>query len=268
MPSDTVVHLSDTEIATILRTLLNPSKRVQCVALANCSVWIKRYGTETPGLWMFLQRMLAKVIPIDFLRPSPVLPAALMVEREARRIEQFSCSGFPTPRVLYRSGNILILTDSGSTIATHLKALRSNEPEAHDALLIHCAAELGKLHAAGLCHGRPHPRDFTLQGDHIGYLDFEEEPDAVMSLAAAQARDMLLLCLQIGSLAVNGTATLSRAFEAWSAEAPASSVRYLARIAKVMRLILPLARVVRRFGNGADVQRFVTAMTFLCYVQT
>lgn len=268
MPSDTVAHLSDTEIDTILRTLLNPSKRVQCVALENCSVWIKRYGTESPGRWMFLQRILAKVIPIAFLRPSPILPSALMVERETRRIEQFSCSGFPTPRVLYRSGNILILTDSGSTVASRLKALRPTEPVAHDALLVQCAAELGKLHAAGLCHGRPHPRDFTLHSGHIGYLDFEEEPDAVMPLPAAQARDMWLMCLQIGSLAVNGTATLSRAYDAWSAAAPAGSVHYLARIAKIMRLLLPLARIVRRFGNGSDIQRFVTAMTFLSYVQT
>src|SRR5690606_39575859 len=66
------------------------------------------------------------------------------------------------------------------------------------AMLVEMAGALGRVHARGLCHGRPHPRDLFRTADgRWGYLDFEEEPEASMPLAAAQAREVWLMFMEI-----------------------------------------------------------------------
>ncbi len=84
-----------------------------------------------------------------------------MADREERKMSAFQQAGFQVPRIVYRQGAVMVLSDVAPIIQDRLDQLRRNEPQGHDALLVHCARALGEAHAAGLCHGRPHPRDFS-----------------------------------------------------------------------------------------------------------
>ncbi|MEP7456577.1 serine/threonine protein phosphatase [Phyllobacterium sp. SB3] len=239
--------------------------RVQRVILRDGVVWIKRYGTERTRLGQYLHLALSKVLPLPFLRPSPQLSPPEMVLREINLIEKFRVRGFLAPNIVAAFDNVLVLGDAGETVANRLKAI-GKDAGARNALLSQCAGELGQVHAKGLCHGRPHPRDMFIAGERIGFLDFEEDPVSVMPLAVAQARDMWLLSMQIAT--VDGTDAVKAAYVAWKAMAPSAAVEELGKIVRILQPFLPIARTIRRFMTAKDIYRFALATGYLAMLIT
>ena len=198
MPNDVVdikngPSLPSEDAATLLAALVSDARRVQAVTLSCGTVWIKRHGDKGRRAIVAVQNAVARVFRLPFMRPSPAKTAEGMVQRDLRRIAKYSQAGVPTAAVIYSSGSAIVLSDIAPTVQQQLRSLRDADPAAHDALLVFCAGELGRLHGAGLCHGRPYPRDMFIRGDRLGFIDFEEEPEAVMPMETAQARDLWLL---------------------------------------------------------------------------
>src|SRR5690606_41218191 len=65
-------------------------------------------------------------------------------------------------------------------------------PRARGARRAPPAAASTDVHRRGGYLSQPWPRNLTVHEGGIGFLDFEEDPGEVMSLAHAQARDWLL----------------------------------------------------------------------------
>lgn len=262
----TSFELTAKDIETLLAILVGGQKRVERVALSCRTVWIKRYGTEKPTWWRHLQSGLSRLIPLPYLRPSPCLSPVDMAERERRRIRLFEENGIATPKVLHASRGAMVLADVGMTVHARLRQLKDIDHVAHDDLLVACASELGRLHGAGLCHGRPYPRDMFFAGNRLGFMDFEEEPQTVMPLETAQARDIWLLFLQIASNARLGRATYDRAYAAWKNQAPEAAIADLGRMTGFLGYFLSLARLIGRLHMGSDLQRFIVATGYLTTV--
>ncbi|WP_083639504.1 BUD32 family EKC/KEOPS complex subunit [Xaviernesmea oryzae] len=250
----------------MLAALAGSSKRVQRVALSGGrALWIKRYEGLTPSLLRgtMLRRLAARLGPnARMLAPSPRLSAEASAQGEKRRIEALAAAGFRVPRILYQGPAALVLSDLGPNVLALMKALSPVDPQGHDALLVRCARELGRLHAAGLCHGRPHPRDFALDSQGFGFLDLEEDPAAVMPMPLAQARDFWLLFLQVASRAL-ARETLEQALAAWRENRPNAAETALDDIIPMLARFLPLARFALRLRRGADIDRFILATDYL-----
>jgi hypothetical protein len=103
-------------------------------------------------------------------------------------------------------------------------------------------------------------------GPRLGFMDFEEEPQSVMPLATAQARDIWLLFLQIATSARLGTETRDRAYEAWSRHAPPQAIAELRRMTRFLAGFLSIARLIGRVHMGSDLQRFIIATSYLVTV--
>lgn len=257
------VELEDEDIAALMQALLTSTGRVQRLALSHGVVWIKRQGTEKPSWWISSQRFVSRLLPYSFLKPSPILKPKAMMEREKRRMLAFAEKGVPAPQIVYASDTAVVLDDVGPTVQRTLGLMRAEHDPGHDTLLITCAQALGELHAAGLCHGRPHVRDFFQRDGRIGFMDFEEEPEAVMPLETAQARDIWLLFLPLSTLAQDGEKTLAAAYHAWASRAPAAAIAELRRLTMILGRFLPLARLIGRVQMGSDLRRFIVATDFL-----
>ena len=257
---------TEKDMETLLLVLARGTRRVEPVEMSFGTVWVKRYGTERAIVWTRAQGFLARLFRQPFLRASPRLDRKAMVDREIRRIAAFAAKGLPVPRVLYRSDSALVLSDAGPTVNARLAELKSVDPAAYDDLLVTCASDLGTLHAKGLCHGRPHPRDLFLDEARIGYMDFEEEPEAVMPLATAQARDLWLLFLQIVPSALDGETTVGLAFSAWMANAPTDALMELGLLVSFLAKFLWLTRLIGRVHMGSDLRRFLAATRYLSQV--
>lgn len=257
-----IPEVSDTDVALLVAGLADGSRRVQRVELSRRTVWIKRYGTEGAIVWQRLYAPFVRFLPAAF-RLAPRRRPAEMIRQEEGRIARFAREGFRVPQVLYSSGTALILSDTSPSVENRLRALKEVDPQAHEALLVDCAAALGRLHAAGLCHGRPHPRDMTVTDGEIGFIDFEEEPEAVMPLAMAQARDLWVLFFQLATRATEGERTLAGAFAAWAGAAPAEAKAELRALIRFASRFLPLARLIGRVRMGSDLRRFIVATGYL-----
>lgn len=268
MPNDVVdikngPSLSSEDTATLLAALVSDLRRVQAVSLGCGTVWIKRHGDKGRRMIVTLQKAVACLLRLPFMRPSPVETAEGMVERDLRRIASYSKAGVPTAEVIYSSGRAIVLSDIAPTVHNRLRYLRDTDPAAHDQLLVFCCAELGRLHAAGLCHGRPYPRDMFIRDERLGFIDFEEEPEAVMPMQTAQARDLWLLFLQLSERAADRKTTQDRAFGAWAAAAPKATIAELREITRSMGRFLWLARLIGRIHMGRDLRQFILATTYL-----
>lgn len=255
--------LSQSDAVTLLNAIINADGRIQKIPLRSGDVWMKRQGTEKPIWWRHLQAGFAKLLPFPFMRPTPILSAEGMTKRERSTIDAFAAKGFPVPPIIYTASKVIVLGDVGPSIAERLGALRNVDQSAHEALLVDCAEALGQLHGAGLCHGRPHVRDFFLSDGRIGFLDFEERPEEVMRLETAQARDLWLLFLPLASLSLEGQKTLNEAFGKWRAAAPEAAQHQLRQMIAVLGRFLPIVRLIGRVRMGSDLRRFILATEFL-----
>ncbi len=236
-------------------------RRISSAFIDGDRVWIKRYDAEARPLPKRLHSLVSPILPYPFLRSPQETDAAGMADREKRKMESFFAAGFQVPKIVYCEGPVLVLCDVAPIIQDRLNRLRLENAQDHDALLINCARALGEAHASGLCHGRPHPRDFFQKDGVAGFLDFEEEPEAVMPLAAAQARDVWLLFFQIAAQARLADMP-QQALAAYRSVAPANVMPELHKIVGFFRFTIAPLRLFRRIFLGGDGKRLLQAMEF------
>lgn len=217
--------LSADGLATLLRLIVaQASLRVSRASVDGRLVWIKRYDVERMPLAKRLHSLVSPLLPV-FLRSSPTTGSAEAIAREMRKLASFRAAGFAVPDVVFSNQSVLVLSDVGEVVQKTLVDSVATNPAMHDDLLVDVARALGEAHRAGLCHGRPHPRDMFLRDGGIGFLDFEEEPEAVMPLPMAQARDAWLLFLQISPRAALPD-TQARALAAYRAAGSGSGITH------------------------------------------
>lgn len=253
--------VGEAKVARLLAAV--PHRRLLRINIDGSKVWIKRFDTEMTTLARRLHNAFSPLLPATFLRASPVLDPAGLALREARKSEAFQSAGFPTPAILWHGHDALAMSEVAPIGEPLLRQMRKSDSDRHEDLLVGMTEALGRAHAAGLCHGRPHPRDMFLHSDGSwGFFDFEEEPEAVMPLASAQARDLWLMFMQISNHALSRE-TKIRAFKAWRMQAPAQIMPELQRIVATFSLLLPGLRALRPLGLGSDGLRLLRATSFL-----
>jgi tRNA A-37 threonylcarbamoyl transferase component Bud32 len=254
--------LSPEGLEALLRLLATGHRRrIRSANVGGRTVWIKSFGAPNRSTGKWLHALASPLLPVAFLRASPRVDAIGQAEREVRKTSAFRQAGFPALDVLYRNGDVLVFGNVGHIVHDDIRRMAASDPAGADALLIACAEALGRAHAAGLVHGRPHPRDMFADGGRIGFLDFEEEPEASMPLAKAQARDTWLLFQQI-TMWAKVPDTAGRALAAYRRHAPAAAIAELREMVGFFTRLLGVSSLFRRL-LGRDAQRAVTSTLFL-----
>ncbi|WP_136625113.1 serine/threonine protein phosphatase [Aureimonas flava] len=227
-------------------------------------MFIKDFGKEGVSFGCRVHARLSAILPAGIWSASPPADPRQRVARELRKSARFRAAGIAVPDLAPAGPTALSASDAGSDTQAVLKRLRlEGETARHDALLVALAGSLAEIHAAGLCHGRPHPRDTApLGGGRFVWFDFEEEPEAAMPLSDAQARDLWLLFFQVCHRAIDPQTPL-RAMAAYRARAPeTASTRLRLHLCRLAWTLGP-GRLLLRLHNGGDLLRYVAATTFL-----
>lgn len=171
---------------------------VQKFSLGGRIAWLKRYDPDTlirPAM-VRLWNGLAARLDLAALRSPPRHAGEKAKEVELRRIEALRACGAPVPRVLGEGPRSLILSDMGPTLAHRLKRLKSANDA--DILVRRTAQAIGELHRHGGYLGQAFARNITVGERGVGFIDFEEDPSEIMTLAQAQARDWVLFTTGVG----------------------------------------------------------------------
>lgn len=238
-------------------------KRIARVMREGQQVWIKRQGIEKKPWGKRLHDRLSFLFPAHFMKASPARDALGMNEQEVRKIEAFKKAGIPVPEILAIDGPALMISDVGQTVQKQLDHLKKTDPAVHENLLVKCAKALGNVHHAGLVHGRPHPRDMFIKDGKIGFFDFEEEPEAIMPISTAQARDAWLLFFQISAQSLDKTKTDNEAFGAWKQQVSQETLAELEKIVRFFSIFIAPLKLANLIYLGGDGKRMLSAMEFL-----
>jgi len=227
------------------------------------TAWIKRADDNKVTIWHRLQVILARLIPLTLLRPTVPRLGAPALLGEAERLHLFAAKGFWVPTVLHSSERELILSDEGQT----LKMALDGTPDISTRVIMleHGAVMLARLHSAQLAHGRPYTRDLLYDpaSGKVGFLDLEEDPQARMTLADAQARDIWIYLCSAARHLDQDRGRINQLVQVYlqSRGIPLPTpLRTLTRILRPLRWILS---TIRCAGMGKDVKSAVTVNAVL-----
>ncbi|TBR39777.1 MULTISPECIES: lipopolysaccharide kinase InaA family protein [Dyella] len=165
---------------------------VRKLKVAQDNAWLKLYGpTGRVRIWLNAAwNFLTHCLGIGVLRSPAHHAGADAKTVERRRLAELKRHGARVPSVLGEGKDTLLLTDLGSTLASQL---RQNPDEHHrNAMVARVARAIADVHRRGAYLGQAFPRNITLRGDDVGFIDFEEDPGDIMSVAEAQARDWVM----------------------------------------------------------------------------
>lgn len=160
------------------------------LSLQGRRAWLKSYGRDNRRVRLRMLDLAARRLGVPALRPPPHPGGGAACAIERRRLSELAALQVRVPEVLGESGQTLLLSDIGETLASRL---RGAGPEARTRLVEAAARALASVHARGGCIGQPLARNITVDdAGRIGFIDFEEDPRDVMALEQAQVRDWLV----------------------------------------------------------------------------
>lgn len=195
--------------------------RVEKITWNGAPAWVKR------------PERLSRRMRLQKGNPKRAFEADLAAHR------RFAAEGAPVPRVLAKGPGYFVVEDAGPTIA---ELVREGELDgaALDTALEAAVRALARLHAAGLAHGRPIPRDICWRDDRIAFIDLER------AAGAEPAMDVLVFFFGVIVELGADHEQLARLAAAYRAEDRKGNwERACARAARY-RLLSPLLRLVAR----------------------
>jgi hypothetical protein len=150
------------DYAEFLRlTLPKQQKNVASHRLGSERVWLKKAGPRH-GKWGYrVMAAVARMARLDIIKPVPNPGGEAAIATEARRLRQLAAAGLRVPAAL------LAVWREGLAAIAQVHVRGQHLSQAFDRNLVQCPDGV------------------------IGYIDFEDDPAEVMTLAECQARDWL-----------------------------------------------------------------------------
>lgn len=222
--------------------------RVERVDFRGRPAWRKRYGEAERRRRIALLRWVARRLGANSLvAPMPLSgEAACRTEREM--IERLGALGVPVPEILDAGTDALVLSDLGPTLA--LRCKQEPDPVAREALLRDGFNALLALHERGGYLSQAFARNMAVSGQGIGFIDLEEDPREVMSLPAAQARDVLFFVHSTVRFLADRPRRYARLLRAHIVREPDDVRHEIRRAARAFGWLAPLARLGGERGRA------------------
>ena len=187
------------DYAAFLRTTLpRQAKNVASHRFGDERVWLKKAGPRH-GKWGYrVMAAVARMAGLDIIKPVPNPGGEAAIATEARRLRQLAAAGLRVPRVLAEQADGLLISDLGASgrgtvvLQERLDQAAAAGPAALLAVWREGLAAIATVHAHGQHLSQAFDRNLVQCPDGvIGYIDFEDDPSEVMTLAECQARDWL-----------------------------------------------------------------------------
>ncbi|KAF1044708.1 hypothetical protein [Xylophilus sp.] len=252
---------ADRYAAFLRETLPRQPKNLEHYRLGDGQVWIKKAGPRNGPAGYVVLGLLARAARLEVLRAVPNRGGARAIATEARRLRDLAARGLRVPAVLAVQEDGLMISHLGVPGAP-TPAL---DAEMRDAVPAGAGAVLGPwrdglaaiagVHAAGTALSQGFARNMVRCPDGaIGFVDFEDDPLAVLPLAHCQVRDALYYAHSSALyLAEAGALAAARGrWQDWVAARPAAVRGLLAKTVARMRWLGRLP-ADRRWGR--DLQR-------------
>ncbi|SFP07931.1 hypothetical protein SAMN05216567_104109 [Variovorax sp. OK605] len=187
------------DYAEFLRTTLpRQEKNVASHRFGSERVWLKKAGPRH-GKWGYrVMAAVARMARLDIIKPVPNPGGEAAIATEARRLKQLAAAGLRVPTVLAQQADGLLISDLGESgratvvLQERIDQAAAAGPAALLAVWREGLTAIAAVHVCGQHLSQAFDRNLVQCPDGvIGYIDFEDDPAEVMTLAECQARDWL-----------------------------------------------------------------------------
>ena len=186
-------------------------------------VWLKKAGPRLGAWRATLLGAVASLARLEALRPVPKPGASAGIRTEARRLATLHARGLRVPAVLAVQDDALLLRHLGTpgaptkSLADELYDAARDQPAQVLPLWQQGLQAVGLVHDAGACLSQAFARNLVRCPDGVvGYVDFEDDPEAALPLLQCQVRDLMCYAHSSG-LYLQETGHLAQARDAWQA---------------------------------------------------
>ncbi len=223
-------------------------------------VWLKKAGPRHGKLGYHVLALLAATLQLDMLKPVPNPGGDAAIAIEAQRLRELGAAGLRVPAVLAQQPDGLLISDLGQNgrpavvLLERLEQAAVTGPAALMAAWRDGLAAIAAVHARGLYLSQAFVRNLMHCPDGvIGYIDFEDDPGATLSLAECQTRDWLSY-LHSTALLVYGAAPHAAGAH-WHAVLESADAPVRERLALAARRMRWLRHLPAGRRWGRDTQR-------------
>ncbi|MCF6299992.1 MAG: hypothetical protein L3J52_02575 [Proteobacteria bacterium] len=156
--------------------------------------WLKKATPARGVMRYWALNMFSKIMHLPLLKAVPQPGGYEAIQTEARRLAEMSKAKVLVPAVIHKGSDFLLLSDIGKSLIDEFKSHRNNKNRIRR-LFSGCLLAIRQLHDRDMYMSQGFVRNILKTCDEpleFGFIDFEDDPLQVMSLAEAQARDLLL----------------------------------------------------------------------------
>ncbi|MFT4100885.1 MAG: hypothetical protein QM674_07580 [Burkholderiaceae bacterium] len=254
--------------AFVRRTLPQQQSSVASHRIGGQRVWLKKAGRRHGRLAYRLLAMVACMLGLDTLTPVPNPGGEAAIAIEERRLRELGELGLRVPRVLTRTPQALLISDLGRNghravvFNEWLEQAAASGPEALLAAWNEGLWAIAAVHARGAYLSQAFARNLVHCPDgEVGFIDFEDDPGQILSIAECQARDWLSYLHSTAPLLC--ASQPEGAGRAWRAGLARADPAVRERIALAARRVRWLRKLPGDRRWGRDTQRLRAAARLL-----
>lgn len=211
-------------------------------------VWV-RQAAKHNSIWRYrLLGFIAKIFHLGVLTPVPSLGGERAIANEAQALTRLAqYPSIHTPRLLAQQRHALMMSSLNPDGITLMQLLERSNPEAAYQYWQQGIAAIANVHHHHTHLSQCFARNMiVINRDTIGFIDFEDAPETVLSLQECQTRDWLCY--------LHSSALLLEK-RAQTAQAAAALVQVISKetyqsLIRTLRILKPLKHIHHtRWGN-------------------
>lgn len=211
-------RLNSTTLSAIDSQFRAQTSRVFKVQISDQSFLVKGQRPARDSLAFWLLRSMARVFGDSLARPVPDYGGKRAQDLEVSRLQSLAQAGLPVPEVLHQSEDYVVLPWIESRA---LDSYMTSSPLEAAAMFSRGLMGIRQVHEKGQYLSQGFARNILVSVDALWFIDFEDDPLEVMSLAQAQARDYVLFLLSTVWLNPAAAPHFQEAWRAISSSVPA-----------------------------------------------
>ena len=224
-------------------------------------LWLKKAGARNSMARYRVMGALARLLRLPLLTPVPNLGGETAIATEARRLRALSALGVHVPELLAVQSDALLIRHLGvpgqptPSLANELRDAAPAGADAVVALWQQGLDAIGQVHAAGGYLSQAFARNMVRCADGaVGFIDFEDDPGKVLSVALCQTRDALCFA-HSSALALHEAGAMPAARPLWAAWVAHGSPAMQTALAHGVQRMSALRHLPSTRRLGRDLQR-------------
>lgn len=173
---------------------MDSKERIEKITTDQGVYWLKK-AAPARGIFRYhALNLFSWLLRLPLLKAVPQPGGTAAIANEIKRLNALQQAGVLVPKIIAHDNDWLLIEDVGVSIVKTLKQ-QSTKQATRQQLFKQCLQAIKKLHLQKQYLSQGFIRNMLLDevSNDIAFIDFEDDPLQVMSLAEAQARDLLLL---------------------------------------------------------------------------